>query len=83
MPVDERELDVLITSLAALRDGCRQTASDADACLATLNKIRQVDGANPTDPDTHAAMTQARRNEVYDGCLPAANQLLGRTAESG
>ena len=77
MAVNEDNLDVLIRSLKAHIVTLQNQARTAEGVLIGLRKIRQIDGANPTDADTGQVMTDTRRDEIYDKCLPVANEILG------
>lgn len=77
MAVDEQNLKILLRSLRSQIAYHNQKITECDRTYNTLAKTQLVDDALPTDRDTGATMTQARRDEIYDACLPIANELLG------
>ena len=77
MVVDEENLIVVMRSLHALVSGYAKKQVDAGELLVGLQKIKlNDDGSIKTDKDTGQAMTQARRDEIYDKCLPIINDIL-------
>ena len=75
--IDEDNLTVIIRSLQSLRAGHKESIHTISSILQGLQEITLVDGQNPTDSSTGQTMTQERRDEVYDKCLPVVNELLG------
>ncbi len=78
MTFDEPYLEMLTISLQGVYGGIQRRMGAIDHALEMIRKIAlQKDGSMPLDPDTGQPMTQARRDEIYDACLPQINQLLG------
>ena len=77
--IDESKLDTTIRSLEALIATYDERINKAARCIDTLRKIQRQEGdtANPEDPDTGAVMSDARRQEIYTACIPAAEKMLG------
>ncbi len=77
MVVNEDNLIVLLRSINALIAGYNEQKNQAITLNYGLKKIQLKNGELPFDQDTGQTMTQARRDEIYDKCLDAANDLLG------
>ena len=74
---EERNIDVIIRSMEGKVASLRVQTEKAESVLSGFVKIKKVDGANPIDPDTGQTMTDDRREEIYDKCLPVAEEILG------
>ena len=81
MTVDETNLIVIERSLKALIASYEEKQKETVMVLNGFSKISLKDGNLPIDADTGQAITQARRDEVYDKCIPVANELLGIVEE--
>lgn len=81
MAVDEDNLVVVVRSLHALLADYESKSNKIKNLITSFDKIKLVDGEIQTDIDTGAIMTQDRRDEIYDGCIAIANELLGINTE--
>lgn len=78
MAVDDENLEIIIRSLRAFVAGRIYDAQRAEQIAQGFQKIvLKPDGSLPDDADTGEVMTQERRDEVYDKCLPIYKELLG------
>ncbi len=75
--VDERDLQIKITSLRALLHTERELISKISQVLASLDAIRlKEDGTPKTDSATGTPMSETRRQEIYDICKVEAEKVI-------
>lgn len=77
MPVDESQLAEKITSLRVLVSNGQERLEKAAHALGTLESIMDADSV---DPVINEAMTAARRQQIYDACMPVAEEMIRREA---
>lgn len=77
MPVDEDDLQFKINSLITLQSDLEIKIRKIEKTKNSLRSIKRRNDTNPTDSITNQEMTNARRDEIYEKCIPTANELLG------
>lgn len=73
--VDDEKLEILIKSLQAYRSAMYLRMQKIESVIHELSSIEYVDG-DIIDPGTGMAMTDERRQLVYDCCVKEAEKLL-------
>lgn len=72
--IDQDNLQFKINSLNSLKVELSDKRHRVLEVLESLKYIREED---IIDRDTNLPMTEARRQEIYDACIAAADDLLG------
>lgn len=79
MPVNETTLQIKINSLVGLQKSLEIKIEKVAKTTESLKSIRRRNDTNPTDTITNQEMTDSRRDEIYEKCIPVADELLGVT----
>lgn len=79
--IDDDALEVKIRSLRVVELDSTERAEKAARTRRSLEEISLKDGANPPDARTGALMSDATRQEIYDACMAAADELIGDVEE--
>ena len=75
--IDEHNLQIKINSLVAIQTQKQVEINQIIHVLESLQDIRQKDGTNPTDLRLNQMMSDTTRQEIYDVCIPTADEILG------
>lgn len=76
MPVDETNLNLKVNSLESLLIDEQDKIARIRHTLESLHSIQQQNGANPKDDRTGQLMSDATRQEIYNACIPVADEFL-------
>ena len=80
--IDEEALETAVRDLRVSVLASQERTEKLTDCRSKLESICRPwhageRGSNPPDPVTGQAMTDARRQEIYDACLTEAQRLIG------
>lgn len=76
MPIDERKLQSIITSLDSVKSAYEEKIYDIAKVQTELEAIKITNSGIPVDPGTGMTITDERRQLVYDCCVKEAKKLL-------
>ena len=79
--IDDTYLEEIARSLRSLAISYYDNAKSMNQIADTFDSIQLESGSPKIDEATGQVMTEARRQEVYDKCLPEAKRLLNITDE--
>ena len=74
--VNKQNLQIKINSLVALK---ASTWARHESILGVLESLNYIRDENVIDRDTNLPMTETRRQEIYDACVAAADELIQQT----
>ena len=72
--IDKQNLQIKVNSLVALKAGIW---AKHEAILGVLESLKYIQNEDAIDRDTNQPMSETRRQEIYDACIAAADDLLG------